>query len=543
MASLNISKMVLDKDSWENIPPMVFKSFQTTNTNMFAIKKWADFYESRAKSQTEFLTKMEEKLTSMEHNLGSLQERMLNGEQNLASESDTVRQQALTCAHTFQRMEACLALVFRQLGQTFGVHIDCAGPPEPASAASPLPGSAEEPEGEEREEREEEAEKPDGVSLMKTSLLGLEKELEAVKMAFDKWREGHAEDEQRYETIQSSIQDLQHASGESQGSISTCQELLEEHSRASESLRAELAQTQASVQELHSTRVQQEDVEAAIQQNNEELEAQSRKTDDAVDRLGRRLEEHVSEVQRLVSEMGRQTDERVEDYSNQVAKMVEGHMNPLNAYLNTMHVKIDVIRVDLDKLKDQAPRFAASIEQVTKKLQDVEEVHESKSSELNGSMEDLRETMAKNVERHDGQHGQLSKSMKELSQDLERRLVETRSFAERTSESLELVKQEDLSGLARELLILDQKVAKWVHSTPLPARISEARLYSLEARLADEMDARIAFECKVRKGLQTTPREPSDDVTDLVLPQLSQESFGPGYAKNGPPSGRRRLAR
>eukprot|EP00913_Durusdinium_trenchii_P016989 g15974.t1 len=281
-------------------------------------------------------------------------------------------------------------------------------------------------------------------------------------MAFDKWREGHAEDEQRYETIQSSIQDLQHASGESQGSISTCQELLEDPMRPTESLRAELAQTQASVQELHSTRVQQEDVEAAIQQNNEELEAQSRKTDDAVDRLGRRLEErpdrqpcsasqeHVSEVQRLVSEMGRQTDERVEDYSNQVAKMVEGHMNPLNAYLNTMHVKIDVIRVDLDKLKDQAPRFAASIEQVTKKLQDVEEVHESKSSELNGSMEDLRETMAKNVERHDGQHGQLSKSMKELSQDLERRLVETRSFAERTSESLELVKQEDLSGLLAE---------------------------------------------------------------------------------------------
>eukprot|EP00913_Durusdinium_trenchii_P035952 g33637.t1 len=75
------------------------------------------------------------------------------------------------------------------------------------------------------------------------------------------------------------------------------------------------------------------------------------------------------------------------------------------------------------------------------------------------------------------------------------------------------------------------------------AGISEARLYSLEARLADEMDARIAFECKVRKGLQTTPREPSDDVTNLVLPQLSQESFGPGYAKNGPPSGRRRLAR
>ena len=57
---------------------------------------------------------------------------------------------------------------------------------------------------------------------------------------------------------------------------------------------------------------------------------------------------------------------------------------------------------------------------------------------------------------------------------------------------------------------ISMQVAKWVHATPLPAKISEAqlfscsevvihwtsrseseaRLYSLEARLADEMDAR-----------------------------------------------------
>ena len=67
-----------------------------------------------------------------------------------------------------------------------------------------------------------------------------------------------------------------------------------------------------------------------------------RLTDQNVDRLGRRIEDHVSEVQRLVADLGLKTDEKVEDYSNQVAKMVEGHMNPLNAYLNTIHVKTDV---------------------------------------------------------------------------------------------------------------------------------------------------------------------------------------------------------
>eukprot|EP00438_Fugacium_kawagutii_P030346 Skav223229 [mRNA] locus=scaffold2231:209640:216303:+ [translate_table: standard] len=249
MASLNISKMVLDKDSWENIPPMVFKSFQTTNTNMNAIKKWADFHETRAKSQGDFLTKMEEKLTSVEQNVSNLQ------------------------------------------------------------------------------------------------------------------------------------------------------------------------------QELHSTRVQHEDVETAVQRKGEdsenlcesagELEMQQRTTDQNMERLGSRIQDHMTEMQRLVSDMGRQTDDKVEDYRNQVAKMVEGHMNALNAYLNTMHVKTDVIRVDLDQLGDQAPKLAKSIEELGKKLEDLEQAHETKAVELHESMDDVRTNMADNVERHDGQHGKLSKAMQD----------------------------------------------------------------------------------------------------------------------------------
>eukprot|EP00971_Amphidinium_carterae_P160517 3182241-Amphidinium_carterae.1 len=41
-------------------------------------------------------------------------------------------------------------------------------------------------------------------------------------------------------------------------------------------------------------------------------------------------------------------------------------------------------------------------------------------------------------------------------------------------------------------------VRRWVHAHPLPAKISEARLYSLETRLAQEMDARLQFEDRMR---------------------------------------------
>lgn len=531
MASLNIAKMVLDKESWENIPPMVFKSFQTTNTNMNAIKKWADFYEARAKSQTDFLGKMEEKLMSVEQSLANVQERMASGERNLAGESAAVRQQALTCARTFQRMEKCLAVVFSQIGQTFGLQIDChQNPVVEGDLAHAVP--------------EAEPESQNGVAMMETSVLGLERELETLNSAFERWRAGQAEDQERHVSLQTSIQELHQACQQSGEKISSCQETLEEHSRGNEALSASLAETQAAVQELHSTRVQHEDVEQAVQRKGEELELQQRTTDQQMERLGRRIEDHVSEVQKLVSDMGRQTEDKVEDYRSQVARMVEGHMNPLNAYLNTMHVKTDVIRVDLDKLRDQAPTLVSSIQEIMKKLEELQQAHETKASEWHESMDDMKINIAENVDRHDGQHEQLSKSMQDMSDALELRLKAITEFADKTSESLELVKREDLSGLARELLLLDQKVAKWVHSNPLPAKISEARLYSLEARLADEMDARIAFESKVQRGLQS-PRRLTGQSEDLVLPQLqlSQESFGPGYAKNGPPSGRRRLSR
>jgi len=287
---------------------------------------------------------------------------------------------------------------------------------------------------------------------------------------------------------------------------------------------------------LHATRVQHHDVESVVRQKGEELESLHRGTEQSMEKLYHRVEEHVSDVQRLIMEISRQTDDRIEDHSNQVARMVEGHMNPLNAYLNTMHVKTDVMRVDVDKLRDQAPRLESKVEDILSQLIEVDQAHKTKGSELDTSMDKLSHSIAAHAERHDGQNAGLCASMQELSDSLEARMAEIRSVAESTAESLELVKREDLSGLARELLTLDQKVARWVHATPLPAKISEARLYSLEARLADEMDARLALERKVRRG-PATPRIRTDD-SELVLPQLSQDS-GQGFGRGPGLSARR----
>ena len=44
-------RLRLDKDSWENIPPMVFKSFQTTNTNMLLGESFFEAGRDRPRSK------------------------------------------------------------------------------------------------------------------------------------------------------------------------------------------------------------------------------------------------------------------------------------------------------------------------------------------------------------------------------------------------------------------------------------------------------------------------------------------------------------
>merc|ERR1712087_81144 len=64
--------------------------------------------------------------------------------------------------------------------------------------------------------------------------------------------------------------------------------------------------------------------------------------------------------------------------------------------------------------------------------------------------------------------------------------------------ALENMKQGQVSTLAHDLSALEQKVAKWVHAHPLPAKVGEARLYSLEARLKEEMHARLELEMMIK---------------------------------------------
>jgi len=174
-------------------------------------------------------------------------------------------------------------------------------------------------------------------------------------------------------------------------------------------------------------------------------------------------------------------------------------MTPMTAYLNRMHVKADAIRVELDQVCGQVPTLKMFIEDVSSHLKSTDTEARERSMSLSTRLDDLVRTSGEGFSQGDVNRTELSETLHASCHDLGARIVELRVLMEKTSQALESVKFVELPNLGKNLMAMESKVAKWVHSSQLPAKMSEARLFSLEAKLANEMESRLVLEEVVKE--------------------------------------------
>jgi len=224
-------------------------------------------------------------------------------------------------------------------------------------------------------------------------------------------------------------------------------------------------------------------------------------------------------------------EDRIDEHGLQVAQMVERNMNPVNAYLNTMHVKADVVRVELDALNARVPKLATQINEVAAELKRSDEAGRERTSGLSVRVDALVASVADLGDRGTTRHREMTESVDGLRQEFGKKLTTVGESITGAAVELESLRQVEVATLARNLSTLEQKVAKWVHAHPLPAKVSEARIYSLEARLAEETDARLNIEQQVgmRSGRLShlhTPRAVSGEPP--LLPHLPPQPWDGG---------------
>eukprot|EP00928_Gymnodinium_smaydae_P030631 TRINITY_DN22723_c1_g5_i1.p1 TRINITY_DN22723_c1_g5~~TRINITY_DN22723_c1_g5_i1.p1 ORF type:complete len:518 (-),score=145.83 TRINITY_DN22723_c1_g5_i1:74-1627(-) len=499
---LRIHNLDLNREQWDNVPSLVTKSFHIVQTNMLAVKKWSDKQEDRMKflsdSQDALRAEVEAANATLEASQASLREL----EERLASLDARQTEERDLFALSMQKLLAISSQFWYMFGDALGVLApELAVPEEVLSSVVPEP-----------------------KALAELSR-GLDARLGPLTDCFASWTGWRNKADEERQQLRGEIAQLSLASERTKERMLAWREMLRESSHAVDALSNALCSAQADVKQLQVLQVRQEYVDSSVAEMARQVDAQGEA------RLSAgmsSLEAHVVDVEAMVTALQRNTSEAIEDHSTRVGALLEGSLSPVNAYLNSMHVRVDTLRADVDLLSVAVPRLQTRHDETRAQLQRCEEETKKADGELSGRIDDLgtqaRESVTAELERS----AAAAETVETLRRDLSTELSGLGASLMNARSDIERIRAEELAGVARELSILEQKVAKWIHAHPLPAKISEARLYALEARLAEETDARLLFEETVKSG---------SAIGNNPLPPLQNREMASMIA---PGSGRRR---
>jgi len=498
ISNLKLTQISLDMDAWENVPGPVYKSFHIVAQNILGIQKWANKKDENARQSAELHQQCDSRIQSLDASLRATHERLerLSTDiQRNAHDDAQISNVVAFCLGTLLRSTHTLLANF---GKSFG--FDLGWSAEEAAANAALAGNG------------------DDLPVLRNLCKSLDTHLQAAEESFECWSTWRSAQMQRADVMQGNLDALAAFSEQLQERLLKWHEMLKENTRVSDALGNSLASTQGAVRELQRTQVQKHDVEEVVRTSAEELESLIQQTESHMDEFAERVEERMDEVHVMLQDMRKETDSQIEVHSGRVAEMVERNLNPVNAYLNTMHVKSDTVRAELNSLNEWVPRLSKSIDGVASDLQQRDDASRQRVAAVSDRLDELTVSTTNFDEKASTKNLQLSGDLAELSRSFGAEIAGIRNDLGETAQAVEATKSTDLRLLTKELSSLEQKVAKWIHANPLPAKMSEARLFSLEARLNEETDARLHLEKNMKPARSRTRQS-------LALPQMNQQQL------------------
>lgn len=498
ISNLKLTQISLDMDAWENVPGPVYKSFHIVAQNILGIQKWANKKDENARQSVELHQQCDARIQSLDASLRATHERVegLSADiQKMADDDAQLSTVVAACLGTLVRSTHALLANF---SRSFGYDRDWTA--EEATALAGLAGNG------------------NDLVVLQSLCKSLDGHMKASEEMFEYWSSWREAQVQRADTMQGNLDSLAAFSEQLQERLLTWHENLKENARVTDALGNSLASTQGAVRELQRTQVQKHDVEEVVRASAQQLESLIQQTESHMDEFAERVDDRMDEVHVLLQDMRKETESQIEFHSGRVAEMLERNLNPVNAYLNTMHVKSDSVRTELNSLNEWVPMLSKSIDGVASDLQQRDDASRQQIAAVSVRLDEFTVSASSWDQKASAKHSELSGDMAELSRNFGAQTAVIRKDLADIAEAVEATKNTDLRSLARELSNLEQKVAKWIHANPLPAKMSEARLFSLEARLNEETDARLHLEQCVKP---VRPRKSQS----LALPQMNQQQF------------------
>jgi len=573
-AGLTLRKIEFKQDQWENVPSLVYKAFVLQSQNMNAIQKWSAKVDERARDAVMMDQRLQDRIDSLCRELDTARSESATQAEEFRETTSRLRTQSDACASCLRQLLRTTTIFLKRFVGVYGAQIDVDTSDLPGMS-SPSPEMAVAQEERETEHdavvsprRASRGHRSFYVSPTKTPLgeddspvrrdsvrlsskganwaeletaqrvaeelrtLGnaVEDQTDAISEAFEVWLCRRTTDSKDKRELVDRVDSIQVASEHARQRLLSWRELLKESTKSTESLTETLAEAQEQIKELRDCQMVREDVDAVVGEAAAKLEILHEATQHRIADISTRMEIHAANLDGHAKDSRRETREHVEEHSKKIADLLERSLTPISSYLNAMHVKADAVRVDLDAVRLQLPGVSSRVEEVDVELK----AHSGKTQEhhleLGASLDSLRgatESIEANAsERCDA----LAGSIFEIGERIDAEVGNMTGTLEGTTQEVDMMRRLDIGSLRKDLQGLEQKVAKWIYAEPLPSKLSEARLYSLEARLAEETDSRLLLEEQVKtSGGGLAPFSMRGDSRILAggslnLPKLAKSS-------------------
>eukprot|EP00927_Polykrikos_kofoidii_P008468 TRINITY_DN13515_c0_g1_i1.p1 TRINITY_DN13515_c0_g1~~TRINITY_DN13515_c0_g1_i1.p1 ORF type:complete len:553 (+),score=90.44 TRINITY_DN13515_c0_g1_i1:110-1768(+) len=473
---LRIHSLDLNREGWENVPERLVKCFNLLQQNNTSIKRWSERQEERLKQLGDLHSQVESHLEATNASLKGTRNDIETISNQVGTISNDLRQHAKVFLGSIHQLFNTTHTLWGRFGRCFG---------------------------DENQITRHVAERPTTLEELSKISDGLESSVSELMRIFDVWDAWRESVEDRTSQMQAAIGCITNAASQTRQRLLQWREMLRENEHAVDALSVTLRRTEADMQILHQTQVRQEDLETAVDRRGQQLEQLLSQTEKRFSSVTDHVELDVANVRRTLVNFQQSTEERIEEHSNRVAVLIERSLNPINAYLNSIHVKGDIVRSDVDRLQREAPSLASRLEEVKADMGRIDGRGQEQVADLANRIdslrkvtEDLRSVEQKHLTEVKTEIQSVREEYKAQAGDLSASMVST-------AEALERLRVNEISAVTKDVYTLEQKVAKWIHAHPLPAKISEARLYAIESRLTQEMDARLHLEEDLRSSAQS----------------------------------------
>lgn len=492
---LNVIDLHLEKEDLKEISPALMTAFKNTAINMQRIKQWSEKIEAAmVEAQAQDVNK-QQRLGQLESNFEKFQKQVQFLFVYTTSLFSRARQSTMEQASQLQRHAEVNSSFISQFCGFFGVKTKVS--PETHNATTQGNSNA---------------------------VLASGLEVDTFSECFARWQGRKNEEERQTENVVSSIQELRIINDRTRERMLAWRDTVSANAHLIEALTATSTTAQNELQLLKAQNVPIKKIESMIQEALEQWKGQ-------VDKNMKHIEENRNFMRAAAAKLAEENratwtemEQRFEQHGVETIALMKKNIAPMNAYLNSMHVRTDAMQQQLKELDNRLPELEAKFLSM---VEDIRQRHDDQSIETQRStalVGQLRQNMEEQHMELECEKQAWAMELKDTSKQFHEHLEDLSGSVEQIRNGLQSLEKGRFEKMTHALRSLDQKVTTWIGNNSLPAKISEARLYALESKLNEEAKSRFKLESRL-----SVLASASTEIGESPLPSMQSIHGSPQF--------------